>query len=258
LEGEHLGPPGPGRVFSAHRLVRLSDVDPEGHVRLDAVARYLQDVATDDVRQTGLEGAIAWVVRRTTLVSAIRPRYGERLELATWCSGTGPALAERRTTIRGEWGSSVEAVALWVSLDRRTLRPTPIADEHFEPYRQQAGGRRVRGRFRLPAEPPDGASRRPWPLRHADFDLYRHVNNVVAWTAIEEEVNRSQPGAIFEWGQVEYRRPIDPGEALLVRVAPEPEEDCCGAWLTDSDGVAAVAGRLGRGRLGWDGSGGPV
>ena len=37
--------PAAGRTFAAHRRVRLADMDEHGRVRLDAVARFLQDVA---------------------------------------------------------------------------------------------------------------------------------------------------------------------------------------------------------------------
>ena len=41
------------RAYSTHRRVRLSDMDAGGRVRLDAVARFLQDAAIDDVEETG-------------------------------------------------------------------------------------------------------------------------------------------------------------------------------------------------------------
>ena len=41
-------PPDRGRVFRSGRRVRLSDADPTGRLRLDACARYLQDVGNDD------------------------------------------------------------------------------------------------------------------------------------------------------------------------------------------------------------------
>ena len=244
--GERSAPPGPGRVYRSHRRVRLSDVDTEGVARLDAVARYLQDVAPDDVRDAGVEDAVAWVVRRTTIVAPRRPRYGERLELATWCSGVGSALAERRTGITGEDGARVETVSLWVSLDRDTLRPAPVGDAHFEPYREQAGGRRVRSRFLLPSAPEGGESvgrGRRWPLRDSDFDLFRHVNNVVSWTSFEEEALRSEPGRRPLWGQVEYRRPLEPGETPVLISSPGPGS--VDVWLLGTDGTAATSARLG-------------
>jgi hypothetical protein len=37
------------RSFATRRRVRLADMDVVGRVRLDAVARFLQDAAIDDV-----------------------------------------------------------------------------------------------------------------------------------------------------------------------------------------------------------------
>ena len=39
--------------------MRLADVTPGGRLRLDALARYLQDVAGDDVDDAGITGAVA-------------------------------------------------------------------------------------------------------------------------------------------------------------------------------------------------------
>ena len=60
--------PTPGtRSFRTERVVRLGDVDPGGRLRLDATARLLQDVASDDATDAGLDGAWGWIVRRTLI-----------------------------------------------------------------------------------------------------------------------------------------------------------------------------------------------
>jgi acyl-ACP thioesterase len=229
-------------------VVRLSDVHPAGSVRLEAVARYLQDVATDDVVDAGVEWAVAWMVRRTTLVVGRRPRYGERVELATWCSGMGTALAERRTSLRGASGSFVDAVSLWVALDPTSRRPVPLTASHFDPYRESAGDRRVRSRLVVPL-PVDGThirlEDRPWPLRDSDFDLYGHVNNVVSWAAVEEAAHRLAPMQDVRWGQVEYRAAIDPGAAPVVRSGLSG--DVLGVWMFTDGETVATAARLGLG-----------
>jgi acyl-ACP thioesterase len=52
-----------GRTFAAG--AGLADVDPHGRVRLDALARLLQDVAIDDVQETGWgTPSHLWFVRR--------------------------------------------------------------------------------------------------------------------------------------------------------------------------------------------------
>ena len=45
--------PASGRTFRTRYRIRLSDMDETGRLRLDAVARFLQDAATDDVEETG-------------------------------------------------------------------------------------------------------------------------------------------------------------------------------------------------------------
>ncbi|MHB1929058.1 MAG: acyl-ACP thioesterase domain-containing protein, partial [Acidimicrobiales bacterium] len=101
-------PPAPGaRTFGASRRVRLGDVRSSGGARLEAIARYLQDIAADDVRDAAVADDCRWVVRRTRLELRRRPRYEEPLELTTWCSGTGGAWAERRTSIVGAGGAAV-------------------------------------------------------------------------------------------------------------------------------------------------------
>jgi acyl-ACP thioesterase len=247
---ELVPPPSGGRVFGSSRVVRLSDVHPSGAVRLDAIARYLQDVATDDVVDAGVARAVAWMVRRTTVVVRRRPRYGERVELATWCSGIGPALAERRTSLCGASGSLVEAVSLWVALEPSSRRPVPLTASHFDPYRESAGDRRVRSRLVVPL-PPDAAlagEGRPWPLRDSDLDLYGHVNNVISWAAVEEESRRLASAEAVRWGQVEYRAAIDSGASPVVRSSRSG--DVVGVWVLTDGGTVATAARVGLGPAG--------
>lgn len=223
-------PGGGARVHTESRRVRLADVSPDGRARLDSIARYLQDVAGDDAREAGLVDH-RWVVRRTYLELRRRPRYEERVELATWCSGTGAAWAERRSSIRGEAGAEVEAAALWVNLDPATMRPAPLGERFDQAYTDAANGRQVRARLLHPDPPVDSAAQWNWPLRAADFDVLGHVNNAVVWALLDEVVARCVPGARVASAEVEYRDPIATPVALdarwsvaggLVRLAVSP------------------------------------
>src|SRR3954470_20577383 len=103
-----LPPPARGRIYAGARRVRLGDASPGGRLRLDALARYLQDVSNDDTRDAGLDDD-GWVVRRTALQVDRVPVIGEELALQTFCSGTGARWAERRVQVRGDRGGAVEA-----------------------------------------------------------------------------------------------------------------------------------------------------
>lgn len=232
--------PGPGgRVHATTRRVRLGDVGRDARARMDALARYLQDVAADDVRDAGTADDRRWVVRRTYLGIRRRPRYEEPLELATWCSGTGAAWAERRTSIRGEGGAAVEAVSLWVSLDPVTMRPAPTGARFDAVYGPAAGGRQVRARLQHP-DPPPGAAASEWALRAGDFDVLGHVNNAVTWGLLDEEVERRLPGHRVGSAEVEYREPIAGGRAVTVLVTSG--EGILRLWaLTDGGTVACTA-----------------
>lgn len=229
--------PASGRVFTTGRRVRLGDVTTTGRVRLDALARYLQDVARDDSADSGLENPMGWVVRRTVLVVAAWPVFQEAVSLATWCSGIGARWAERRTSITGEHGGRVEAVTLWVHVDATTGRPARLVSGFVDRYGEAAAGRGADAKLLLAAEPPAGAARAPWPLRRTDFDVLGHVNNAAYWEAIEERCDPAGP-ALPLAAVVEHRAALEPGDAAELRVASGP--DRTDAWLCGPAGAAAV------------------
>lgn len=235
-----LVPPGPGRRFVADRRVRLGDVTPSGRVRLDAVARYLQDIAADDVADADVAEESTWVVRRTTLLVKGWPRYQEPIEVATWCAGVGAAWAERRTTIAGRQGVAVEAACLWVSLDPGTLRPAPPTERFLACYSPSAHGRRIGSR--LTHRAPDGVPATPVHLRLGDFDVLGHVNNAVSWALLEDELSRRCPGRSVRAAEIEYRDAIEWGAKVELR-ATESEDGEVWMWVTDLDGAVLVSAR---------------
>lgn len=234
-------PPGGRRVVRT-RPVRLADVTATGRLRLDALARYLQDIAADDVDDAGIRGA--WVVRRTALRVGDLPTFRDVVELDTFCSGTGGRVAERRTSVRLDGEVRIEATAIWVHIDDAG-RPTALKDWFWDLYGAAANGRRVSGRLSL-APPPDDASRRPWPTRHTDLDVLGHVNNSIAWAALEDELARADASGDHRIvaAEMEYRAPIDIDDVCELRAASTSDALAC--WLVVDDEVrAAVRAVLG-------------
>ncbi len=224
-----------GRSFTATRRVRWGDTDLEGRLRLDGIARYLQDVANDDTRDGGDNPSAPWVVRRTTIDVRHPPRTGEVVELTTFNGGLGARWAERRTTIIGNEGGHVEAMALWVHVDRETLRPARLPASFVEHYADFTGDRKVGARLRH-GPVVEGAERRAWPLRSTDLDALGHVNNAATWEPVEDELHRR--GLTAGWAELEYADGIEPGDAVALVSAVDPSGDLL-LWLIVDDVVRA-------------------
>jgi acyl-ACP thioesterase len=217
---ELVGPPPGGRVFEGEARTGFADCAPSGRIRLDALARWLQDVAYADVEDAGLASMAVWVVRRTRICVRRFPRFGERFSVATFCSGLGRMWGERRTTVGrlGEAKADVESVAVWVHLDPVSWRPVPFDDREAELYGSAAAGRRVSARLRHPPPAPE-ASTGTWTFRAVDLDIAGHVNNAAYWEPLEEELLAGPEVERID-AEIEFRTPCQPGAKALVQAGP--------------------------------------
>lgn len=240
---EVVARPASGRVFDTRRRVRYGDVDSTGAIRLDAVARYIQDVAGDDTTDAGpAHGGATWVVRRT-LIEVVKPLVAwEPVEVATWCGGVGSHWAERVVTLRGERGGDVRTASIWVAVDLEGLRPARIPQSFVDTYAAAAQGRRVSAPLVLAPQPPADTESTRWTVRHTDIDVLGHANNAIAWAMVEEALARS--GHRLGKGssdrpcraEVEFREPVLGSDDVTLH------------WTIDDDGlhvwaVADVDGR---------------
>lgn len=230
-------PPGV-RAFSHRRTPGFADCAPTGRVRLDAIACWLQDVAYADVEDAGVAQTAVWVVRRSRIVVQRFPRFGERFELTTFCSGIGRMWAERRTDVVpvGEVGPVAQAVSLWVHLDNKRWVPTPLSASEIAIY-GGAPDRKVSHRLRHPPpESTEGGA--PWIFRATECDIADHVNNAAYWTPLEEEL-LAEPGPEPERLDVEleYRTPAQPGDKRVLSAGDR-------RWIVGADGELHASFRI--------------
>lgn len=229
--------PASGRTFSSRRRIRLSDMDARGRLRLDSIARFLQDVAIEDVEDTGwgLPDHL-WFIR-SIRIDVITPFLEDReVGLVTWCSGVAPIAAGRRWSVTGDRGGVVEVDSVWIHLgpDER-----PARLDGFGVYAEATGGRPVSTKLHLP-NPPVTGKQAQWPLRVTDVDLHGHVNNAAYWQAVEERLAPRGPDPAQPLrALLDYRQPIDVDEEVSL-VESSDESGVTIGFVTPS-AVKAVA-----------------
>lgn len=226
-----------GRVVEGRRKVRMGDAGPDRRARLDALARYLHDVAEDDAATATLPSTVGWVLRSTRMEIGKFPTLGEDIVLHTFCSATARRWAERTTIVRGANGARVRGVSIWVAVDTTTGAPARLGEWFFDLYGPSAGGKQAAAKLVLgmPSAPVVGSGR-PWPLRRSDFDAWAHVNNAIAWAAVEDAVQIDATDSVV--ALLEHHAPIASGSEPLL--ATERDGNEWTVWLLDPGGAARV------------------
>ena len=230
--------PETGRTFRVAYTVRLSDTDATGRLRLDAIARYLQDAAIDDVSETGWGAPEHLWVLRSVRIDVLTPFLDDsEVGIVTWGSSFSALAAGRRWSLSGDAGGSIEVDSTWIHLGP-DARPARIG-EGFDGYAEAAQGRIASTKLMLASPPTDGA-RRSWPLRVTDVDRMGHVNNAAYWAAVEHrlpDVGIDPRQALR--ARLDYRHPIDLGER--VELAESSHDGRYGVAFVVDESVKAVA-----------------
>lgn len=180
--------PEEGRAFASTWPVRAGDVDPYNRVRLDSIARYLQDIAWEELQQTTLERTDpAWIIRRT-VIDVVRPvLWPDRVHLLRWCSAMSTRWTNMRVRITSESGGLIETEGFWININESNNMPARISDEGLAYLARTAQEQRLRWRpWLVDTAPPESDTDLPFPLRATDIDQYNHVNNVSYWQAVEQ------------------------------------------------------------------------
>ena len=233
-----LQPPADGRVYRMQRRIRLVDTSATGRLRFDAAARYVQDVATDDVADAGIDdGDYVWIVRRAVL-QVVSPFHEDtEVRVATWSGGLGARWATRRTSIDGDAGGHIETETLWAFVHAETLKLARLPAVYHTVYGDAIRDAAVSGKLLLPQHSPEDARRVEWPLRVTDIDILGHVNNAVYWAVVESEL--ADPDGFRGSAVVEYRQPIDLQTKVVLRVQARAGGFLM--WFVADGAVAAVA-----------------
>jgi acyl-ACP thioesterase len=169
----------------------LGDTDGRQRLRLDAVARYLQDIGYDHLTVVE-EGDLhpGWIVRRTVIDVLSPIEFGEQVHLRRWPSALSNRWCNMRIQVRTDNGGRIETEMFLIHVDIEAGRPARMTERFMAPMLAATTEHRLRWRAALRESPDAAGERWPFPLRVTDIDRYGHVNNAVHWAAVEEALGR--------------------------------------------------------------------
>ncbi len=179
------------RAFHEQWPVRLGDTDGDERLRLDAVARYLQDIGYDHLQAVD-EGDLhpGWIVRRTVIDVVTPIAFGDRVHLRRWPAALSNRWCNMRIQVGSENGGLIEAEMFLIHVDIEGGRPARMSDRFMAPMLAATTEHRLRWRAALREDAGADAESWSFPLRVTDVDRYGHVNNAVHWAAVEEALVR--------------------------------------------------------------------
>lgn len=234
--------PPAGEGFEAGWTVRTGDVDPGNRLRFDGIARYLQDIGSDNLDATplGLTDPF-WIVRRT-VIDVHRPvEFPDRVRMRRWCSSMSTRWSNMRVQITSDKGASIETEGFWINISATTGMPTRISDEALELLARTTEQHRLRWKPWL-TEPAPAPSHTDihFPLRATDIDSFNHVNNAAYWHAVEELLVDQRPLVTAPHRAViEYLSPVLGGEHVTIR--HRYDDGALTLWFVVDGAVRSVA-----------------
>lgn len=212
--------PGADEGFSTSWPVRTGDVDPNNRLRFDGIARYLQDIGSDnlDASTLGVTDPI-WIVRRTVIDVVTPVQFPDRVHLHRWCSSMSTRWSNMRVQLTSPKGARIETEGFWINISATTGMPTRISDGALDLLARTTEQHRLRWKAWLTEPvPAESYTDIQFPLRATDIDSFNHLNNAAYWHAIEEFlVDRSDLVTRPHRAVIEYLSPVLANEHVTLR-----------------------------------------
>lgn len=194
------------RKFTSSRRVRVSDCDEQGIARIDAIARYLQDIGFDDTNDIGVGDGGLWVARKVEIVfpqTANWPQRNDLVRLETFCGGVGSVCAQRMVNIFSAQ-EEIKASTIWVHIDENG-RPKKVPSWLGKAYPE---AKKIKPpRLSKGSLDPKDRDKIEFFIRQSDFDVNGHVNNAVSFIALYEVGQKFEAKRPMKV-EVEYKAPI--------------------------------------------------
>ncbi len=232
--------PDSGYVYQTGWRLASADIDEHRRLRLDGVARYIQDVGAEHLADAQLaEVHPHWIVLRT-VIDVLEPiELPSDITFRRWCAALSTRWCSMRVQLEGSAGGRIETEGFWICVNKDTLTPGRLSDDCIARFGGTTDNHRLKWRRWL-TEPITDGSTTPFPLRRTDIDPLEHVNNTVYWQGVHEILGQvpDLEGAPYR-AVLEYRSAIKLGESVTIN--SEQDGDTVRMQFLVSDDVRAAA-----------------
>ncbi|MEV0297544.1 acyl-ACP thioesterase domain-containing protein [Nocardia sp. NPDC050710] len=243
--------PAAAQSYRGRYRVRTSDVDESMRLRLDGVARLVQNVSEDMIADSSFfDSDPFWVLRRT-IIDVIDPvSWPGTVEVQRWCTATSTRWVNMRQSLHATHEQSpfnrrhrlpghIETESFCIKIDA-SAQLSRISDAALEALGRHAHDTRLRW-IALNTEPlprTNGTDTQFQP-RASDIDPFGHVNNTIYWQVVEDELT-THPALTSapHRAVVEFLKPIEPGTQLGIRT--RHTDDRLAIWLLLDDNIVAA------------------
>jgi acyl-ACP thioesterase len=188
--------------------ISFYEVDAKNEVFLPVLWSFMQETAWHhaDHLRVGYSDLMGhqyfWVLSRLSVQMEEYPRWGDRVRVKTWLTGTGRLFALRQFSIADLTGKILgTARSAWLVLDLKSRKPQKIEPlfrhlRHlFDPLRPAEEPEKLPA----PAQP---KSTKSYEVRYSDIDIHHHVNNIkyIEWIldSAPFEINQTHQIHTFE------------------------------------------------------------
>jgi acyl-ACP thioesterase len=232
--------PGSGYVYETGWHLATTDIDEHMRLRLDGVARYIQEVGAEHLADANLADVHPhWIVLRT-VIDVLEPiELPSDITFRRWCAALSTRWCSMRVQLQGADGRRIETEGFWLCVNKDTLTPSRLSDDCIARFGTTTDNHRLKWRPWL-TEPIQDGSEIPFPLRRTDIDAFEHVNNTIYWHGVHEILGQVADLEAAPYRAVlEYRSPIKFGESLTIR--SDRHGDTVRMHFTVGDDVRAAA-----------------
>ncbi len=121
--------PDTGYVYRTAWRMATGDVGGDLNLRLDGVARYIQEVGAENLVDAGeAEEHPHWLVQRT-VIDVIEPiGFPNEVTFSRWCSALSLRWCTMRVDLVGSDGGRIETEGFWIAMNAKTLTPQRATD----------------------------------------------------------------------------------------------------------------------------------